>query len=72
MGGMKMNGFINQFIRRITNILTNRGINQGIDYMARRGVGGKSTPQSRQQAKITREAVKRARQAARITRRLGR
>ena len=40
--------------------------------MSKRGSGGKATPASRQQAKVTREVVKRARQAARITRRLGR
>ncbi|AUH32197.1 hypothetical protein [Paracoccus tegillarcae] len=67
-----MNRFLNQMMRQLINRLTNRGINSGIDYMSRRGSGGKATPQNRQQAKVTRDAVKRARQAARITRRIGR
>ncbi|MFV0300353.1 MAG: hypothetical protein ACK5IP_05660 [Paracoccus sp. (in: a-proteobacteria)] len=67
-----MNGFLNQLLRQLVNRLTNRGIDKGIDYIARRGSGGTSTPASQQQARTTREAVKRARQAARITRRLGR
>ncbi|WP_232816552.1 hypothetical protein [Paracoccus zhejiangensis] len=66
-----MSGFLNQFLRQLVNRLTNRGINKGINHLAKRGSGGKSTPASRQQAKVTRDAVKRARQAARITRRLG-
>ena len=67
-----MSGFINQFLRSIMNRLTNRGINKGIDYVARRGSGGKATPANQKQARMARDAVKRARQAARITRRLGR
>lgn len=63
-----MNGVISHFLRRLLNQLTNRGI----DHMAKRGNGDKATPQSRKQAKMARDAVKRARQAARITRRMGR
>ena len=66
-----MSGFLNQFLRRVVNRLTNRGINKGIDHLSKRGSGGKITPASQKQAKDTRNAVKRARQAARITRRLG-
>ena len=73
---MNLNGLLNQFTRILTNRLMNWGVNKGINTMARRSGGttptGKMTPQARKQEKTTREAVKRAREAARITRRMGR
>ena len=73
---MNLNGLLNQFARIVTNRLMNWGINKGINTAARRSggttAGGKMTPQARKQERTAREAVKRARQAARITRRMGR
>lgn len=58
---------VNQLIRRFVNI----GINKGIDAVANRGKSPQSmTPEERQAAQTTRAAVKRARQAARLTRRM--
>ena len=51
-------------------ITTVIGINKGIDRMAKSG--GKPAAVSAKQAKTMRTAVKRARQAARLTRRIGR
>lgn len=73
---MSLNQILGQFGRILTNRLMNWGINKGIDRMARRNGGttpaGKMTPQAQKQARETREAVKRARKAAQIARRMGR
>lgn len=54
----------------------NWGVRKGTDMIARRSggasAGGKMSPAAKKQARDMRQAVKRARQAARITRRLGR
>ena len=68
---MNLNGIINRLIR----MFTMRAINSGINTAARRGKSEKDmTPQerlrARKQAKSARELTKRARQAARITRRM--
>ena len=55
------------FLRRAVNW----GIRKGTDAVASRQPGG-GTKASKAQAKATRENVKRARQAARLTRRIGR
>lgn len=60
-----INMIINQIIRRVVNV----GINKGVSHFAGKG---KSTPADHAQANSARETAKRARQAARITRRLGR
>ena len=67
---MNLNQFFNMLSRMITHRLLNWGINKGIRQM--NSSGGKQTVQQRQREKATRRMVKRARQAARITRRLGR
>ena len=59
------------FARRVTNW----GIRKGTNAIASRSGGaaaGKMSPAARKQAKDMRQAVKRARMAARVTRRLGR
>lgn len=66
-----------QLISMIVNIVTRRlislGFNKGIDFAARRGKPKEQMSASdRKQAKDAREIAKRARQAAKITRRLGR
>ncbi|MFD1880337.1 hypothetical protein [Paracoccus pacificus] len=78
---MNFNQLINMFFRQLANRLMRRGIDSGINMMA----GGKSkqqrtpgqaqrrmTPEEAKQARDIRAATKRARQAARITRRIGR
>ncbi|WP_134680741.1 hypothetical protein [Paracoccus ravus] len=67
---MSLNQFFNMLSRMVTNRLMNWGINKGIRQM--NSTGGKQTAQQRQREKSARQMVKRARQAARITRRLGR
>ncbi|SDD69024.1 hypothetical protein SAMN05421538_102215 [Paracoccus isoporae] len=72
---MNLNGLINMVLRRLTHRATDYGINKGADYLARRGKKtADMTDLERQQAakssKGTRDMVKRARQAARITRRM--
>ncbi|WP_258869684.1 hypothetical protein [Paracoccus thiocyanatus] len=61
-----MNGIINMLIR----IASNRMLNWGIRRMNAPKPGEKQTPQQRSRERAARESVKRARQAARITRRL--
>ncbi|MDO5657006.1 MAG: hypothetical protein Q4G36_01605 [Paracoccus sp. (in: a-proteobacteria)] len=68
---MNLNGLINRLIR----MFTMRAINTGINTAARRGKSeADMTPEerarARAQAKKGREIAKRARQAARITRRM--
>jgi len=62
--------------RMLLQRATRWGIRKGTDAIASRSAGkaaaGKMTPAARAQAKDMRLAVKRARQAARITRRMGR
>ena len=65
-----------RFGRIVTHRLLSWGVNKGIDTIAKRSGGtdarGQMTPQARKQAAATREAVKRARKAAQIARRMGR
>ncbi|MES2667857.1 MAG: hypothetical protein V4712_17355 [Pseudomonadota bacterium] len=57
---------LNLFIRKVVN----KGVDMGIDYASRRGKpASEATPADQAQAKSSRDMVKRARQAARITRR---
>ncbi|KGJ15014.1 hypothetical protein ACFHYO_14900 [Paracoccus panacisoli] len=73
---MNMNGIVGRFGRVLTGALMGWGIKKGVDVMARRNGGedakGKLTAKGRQQAHATREAVKRARKAAQIARRMSR
>ena len=67
---MSLNSIINMLTRMVTRRAVNWGINKGIDRMAKSG--GKPAAVSAKQAKTMRTAVKRARQAAQLTRRIGR
>ena len=67
---MSLNSIINMLTRMVTRRAMTWGINKGIDRIAKSG--GKPAPVSAKQAKDMRAAVKRARQAARLTRRIGR
>ena len=68
---MNLNQLINMVVNIVTRRLVNFGINKGIDAVSRKpGAKTPMTPDEAKQAQTTREAVKLARQAARITRRL--
>lgn len=67
---MGLNRIFTMLTRMVSRRAMNWGINKGIDRMAKSG--GKPTHVSAKQAKDMRTAVKRARQAARLTRRIGR
>jgi hypothetical protein len=73
---MDLNGLINMITRIFVRKAINTGINKGLGQMARKGgsgVGkGAPTPADRDQAHHARETAKRARKAARLTRRMGR
>jgi hypothetical protein len=60
-----INMIINQVIRRFVNV----GVNKGINHLATKG---KAAPLTPAQTNAARDTAKRARQAAKITRRLGR
>ncbi len=63
----------NAIINMIVRMFMRRGINAGINHVANRGRNPKDmTPQERQNAKAGRENAKRAQQAMRVIRRLGR
>lgn len=70
---MNLNQIVNMVIKTVTRRLVNWGVNKGMDLAARRGTGGTAvgaTPAQAKQDNAAREAAKRARQAAKITRRL--
>lgn len=65
---MNANSLINMLIR----MFMRRGMNAGINRMANRGRDPKDmTPEERQNAKAARQNTKRAQQAMRVTRRMG-
>ncbi len=61
---------VNRLISVLTRKVANRLLNWGIRRMNAPKPGARRTPQQRSREKAMREAVKRARQAARITRRM--
>jgi hypothetical protein len=71
---MKIGTIFGRFGRMLRNRVLRRGMKKGVDKAARLSGGpalaDKTTPASQRQAKAARDAVKRARQAARITRRM--
>jgi hypothetical protein len=70
---MTLDRFFNMVVNVVTRRLINSGINKGLNWFSRRGAPGSpvipADVKHRQQA---RETARRARQAAKITRRLGR
>ncbi|MEP3347792.1 MAG: hypothetical protein ABJN34_02170 [Litoreibacter sp.] len=65
-----MNQMINMVIRMVTRRLVNMGISKGIDVAAKRGQRGEDlTSEQRQKAG---ENSKRAKQAVKMSRRIGR
>jgi hypothetical protein len=70
---MDLNRLIQMIVNMFVRKAVNKGINAGIDYASRRGKpAGEMTPEERKQAQDARAIAKRACQAARITRKLGR
>ncbi len=70
---MNMNQLLNMVTRTLTRTLIAFGIKKGINLAAGKGKpAAQMTHAEREQAKTARAAVKRARQAARLTRRIGR
>lgn len=70
---MNMNQLLNMVTRTLTRVLIAFGIKKGINLVAGKGKpAAQMTQAEREQAKTARAAVKRARQAARLTRRIGR
>jgi len=70
---MSLDRLINQLIRMVTRRAVNFGINKGVELAAGKGKpASQMTAAERKAAQDSRAAIKRARQAARITRRLGR
>ncbi|WP_102110077.1 hypothetical protein [Oceaniglobus roseus] len=64
---------MNQLVNMIVRMFLNKGINAGIDRMS----GGRKptrdmTPEERAQARAGRQNAKRAKQALRVVRRIGR
>lgn len=73
---MNLNQIFNMLARMVTRRAVNWGMNKGIGHVSKRMGGttakGQPTSAANKQARNMREATKRARQAARITRRMGR
>ena len=68
---MSLEKLIQMVVNLVLKRLVNLGVTKGIDLVAGKGKpGAKMIPEERDQAKGLRETVKRARQAAQITRRL--
>lgn len=68
-----MERFLHQLLNMAMKIFMRRGINAGIDMLARRGKPPQEmTPAERDQAARARDLSKRARQMTRLGRRLGR
>jgi hypothetical protein len=66
-----MNSIIDMILKRLLGTLVNRGVNAGIDLAARRGKPASDlTPEERTQAQNAKQIAKRARQAARLSRRM--
>ncbi len=66
---MNLNQIINMILRIFVRKGVNMGITKGASYMARRSPGKPGGPD---QSATARDLAKRARQAAKITRRMGR
>lgn len=62
-----------KLIRMVLNLFLKKGINMGIDHLARRGKpASEMTAAERAQAASAKDTAKRARQAANLARKLGR
>ncbi|MGO4914954.1 hypothetical protein [Pseudogemmobacter sp. W21_MBD1_M6] len=69
---MDMTKLINMIVNIVTRKLINTGVNKGIEVASRRGkTAAAMTPADHTQAKAGKDAAKRARQMARMARRIG-
>lgn len=71
---MTLDRFLNMVVNVVTRRLINAGINHGLRWFRRRGTTAAPppVPLEEQQRQAARAAAKRARQAAKLTRRIGR
>ena len=69
---MDFTKIINMLVRMFTRKAINFGIKKGTDMIAGSGKAGGDPAANRAQSATARETAKRARQMARLTRRLGR
>ena len=68
---MNVDQIINMVMRIVGRRLIGRGINQGIDLVARRGRKAEDmTPKEKQQAQTGKQMAKRVRQMSKLTRRM--
>lgn len=69
---MSANQLINMALRILTRKAVNKGLNAGVKQMSKGNAAqGKLTPEERAARKQAQETAKRAKQAARLARRLG-
>lgn len=69
---MDLSRILDMVIKTVVRRLVGRGVDVGINLVAGRGKPAEDqTPEERQQAKAAKAAAKRARQAASLTKRLG-
>jgi hypothetical protein len=67
---MTLDGLLRMVMRRLFGRLLTRGIDRGIDLVSGgKGAGGARSPADRARARQARDLTKRARKAARLTRR---
>ncbi len=70
---MDFGRIVQMLINRFMGRAINTGINKGIEFAARKGKPvAEMTPADRKQAAANRDLAKRARQASRIARKIGR
>ena len=75
---MNYNQLINMFMRLFMRKIMNRGIDAGIDLVSKRGrgrAGGEETdltPEERKRAGHAKQTARKARQGAKLVRRIGR
>lgn len=70
---MNIERLISMFMRLFVRKIMNRGIDAGIDYASRgRGEKTEATPEDRDRAKSAKQLAQKARQGAKIMRRIGR
>ena len=66
-----MDRIIQMFLNKLLSRFMNTAINKGVDYAARRGKApGQMTDADQEQARQAKDALKRARQAAKLARRI--
>ncbi|MGB5559270.1 MAG: hypothetical protein WBN04_14820 [Paracoccaceae bacterium] len=63
---------MSRLINMVIRLVMRRGVNMGINYAARRGKNPNAmTPEDKSQARAGKEIAKKARQGARLARRIG-